>query len=366
MARCLDQHEGGVRVYATELLKSLARNTNHEFVLLTKSHQADSLHIPIQELVLGKSPSFIWDQWQVPKVAHKEGFDLIFNLKYSVPLAKKCPTVFVCHGLDWYIMPWGSKWIDRASHQLLIPEYAKRADAIIAVSETVRQNVIEYLGVDQGRVHRVYSGIDQEKFGKPVPLESLLETKLTYKLPADHFLYCGQIYPPKNFGRLIQAYAQIGPKLGISLVIAGTTTWLKENEADLIDRLKIDDWVHWTGWVPHDTLPAIYTMAKALVLPSLYEGFGFPILEAMCALCPVVTSNRYATAELAEGAAVLVDPTDIDSIANGMLRVLDDSELRTRLIKAGKERAEKFTWEKCCIETIAVLEKCGIAHHLRG
>jgi glycosyltransferase involved in cell wall biosynthesis len=237
MARCLDQHEGGIRVYARELLKRIALSTNHELVLLTKSCKSNSFEVPIQELALGNSPSFIWDQWQVSKVAHKEGSDLIFNLKYSVPLVKKCPTVFVCHGLDWYIMPRGSKWIDRVSHQLLIPEYAKRADAIIAVSETVRQNVIEYLGVDESRVHRVYSGIDREKFGKQIPLELLQETKLTYQLPADYFLYCGQIYPPKNFGRLIQAYAQIGPKFGISLVIAGTKTWLYENEVDLIDKL---------------------------------------------------------------------------------------------------------------------------------
>jgi glycosyltransferase involved in cell wall biosynthesis len=361
MARCLDQHEGGVRIYATELLKRLALNADHEFVLLTKSRQGDSLHIPIQELVLGKSPSFIWDQWLVPRAANKEGVDLIFNLKYSLPLVKKCPAVFVCHGLDWYIMPWGSKWIDRASHQLLIPRYAKRADAIIAVSETVRQNVIEYLGVDESRVYRIYSGVDQERFGKPIPLELLQETKLTYKLPADYLLYCGQIYPPKNFGRVLQAYAQIGPKIGISLVIAGNKTWLCDNEVDLIDKLKIGDWVKWTGWVPHDTLPAFYAMAKALILPSLYEGFGFPILEAMCAGCPVVTSNCYATAELAEGAAILVEPTDIDSIADGMLRVLGDSELRAQLIHAGKERVKEFSWEKCCDETISVLESRGVA-----
>jgi glycosyltransferase involved in cell wall biosynthesis len=120
----------------------------------------------------------------------------------------------------------------------------------------------------------------------------------------------------------------VGPKLGISLVVAGSHTWLCENEIALIDQLGLSKWVLWPGWIDHETLPAFFSLAEALVLPSLYEAFGLPLLEAMVSGCPIVTSNRYATAELASDAAVLVDPEEVESIADGIRRVVMDRCLR--------------------------------------
>jgi glycosyltransferase involved in cell wall biosynthesis len=194
--------------------------------------------------------------------------------------------MFVCHGLDWYVMPWGSKLMDRLSHRYLIPMYAKKADAIIAVSETVKEQVINYLGIAEERVHTVYLGVD-EAFRRPVPSEKLEQVRCEYRLPERFFLYCGQIYPPKNFGRLVQAYAQVGPELGLPLVVAGGHTWLCEDEIALIDQLGIKQWVRWPGWIDRETLPAFYALAEALVLPSLYEAFGIPLLEAIPADAPL-------------------------------------------------------------------------------
>jgi glycosyltransferase involved in cell wall biosynthesis len=174
----------------------------------------------------------------------KEKFDLIFNPKYSLPLLSRTRTVFVCHGMDWYVMPWGSKWSDQLSHRYLIPRYSRKADAIIAISNTVRQQLIEYLGAEEERIHTVYHGVD-EAFGRPIRPEQLEQVRRTYELPDHFFLYCGQIYPPKNFGRLIQAYAQVGPKLGIPLVVVGSHTWLCKKEIALIDQLEISQWVLW-------------------------------------------------------------------------------------------------------------------------
>jgi glycosyltransferase involved in cell wall biosynthesis len=229
--------------------------------------------------------------------------------------------------VDWYVIPGWSKLMDRLNHRYLIPRYAEKADAIIAVSNTVREHLIEYLRVEEERVHTVYLGVD-EAFGEPILPERLEEVRSTYGLPERFFLYCGQIYPPKNFGRVIQAYAQVGPKLGISLVVAGSHTWLCENEIALIDQLGLSQWVLWPGWIDHETLRAFFSLAEALVLPSLYEAFGLPLLEAMVSGCPIVTSNRYATAELASDAAVLVDPEEVESIADGIRRVVMDRCLR--------------------------------------
>jgi glycosyltransferase involved in cell wall biosynthesis len=364
MLRHLGQHGGGVLVYTHHLLREmLTLDTPHEFVLLYQEPSWLGSYNNgnggrVWELALGKAPTIMWDQWLVPQVEKKEKFDLIFNPKYSLPLLSRSCTVFVCHGLDWYVMPWGSKLMDRLNHRYLIPRYSQKADAIIAVSNTARHHLIEYLGVEEERVHIVYHGVD-EAFGRLIPPEQLEQVMHAYGLLDHFFLYCGQIYPPKNFGRLIQAYAQVGPELGISLVVAGGHTWLCEDEIALIDQLGIRQWVLWSGWIDHETLPAFYALAEALVLPSLYEAFGLPLLEAMTSGCPIVTSNRYATAELACDAAVLVDPEEVESIAEGMRRVVTDQNLRQQLIRAGRERAKDFSWEKCARETLKVLELAG-------
>jgi glycosyltransferase involved in cell wall biosynthesis len=123
--------------------------------------------------------------------------------------------------------------------------------------------------------------------------------------------------------------------------------------------LGISQWVLWPGWIDHETLPAFYALAEALVLPSLYEAFGIPILEAMSSGCPIVTSNRYATAEVAGDAAVLVNPVEVESIVDGMRRVVTDQSLRRRMVAAGRERAKDFSWKKCARETMEVLEGVG-------
>jgi glycosyltransferase involved in cell wall biosynthesis len=362
MLRHLDQHGGGVLVYTQNLLREmLALDTPHEFVLLYRNPDLMGTYADggrVRELVLGKAPNFMWDQWLVPQAEKKEKFDIIFNPKYSLPLAARCQTVFVCHGLDWYVMPWASKFMDRLNHRYLIPRYSKKAEAIIAVSNTAKQHMIEYLGVEEERVHTVYLGVD-EAFGRSIPLEQLEQVRSTYGLPDRFFLYCGQIYPPKNFGRLVRAYAQVGPALGISLVVAGTYTWLCEDEIALIDQLGISRWVVRPGWINHEVLPAFYALAEALALPSLYEACPSPLLEAMSSGCPIVTADRHGTAELAGEAAVLVDPEDVESIAHGMRRVVCDQGLRQQLIQAGRQRVKDFSWEKCARETIKVLESVG-------
>jgi glycosyltransferase involved in cell wall biosynthesis len=180
-----------------------------------------------------------------------------------------------------------------------------------------------------------------------------------YQLPTRYFLYSGAVYPPKNFTRLVQAYAKVGPSRGISLVIAGgENRFLSEHELQEPARLGLGEWVKWCGWIDTQTLPAFYQMAEALLLPSLFESLGLPILEAMASGCPVVTSDRYGTKEIAQDAAVLVDPESVDAIAEGMLSVLDNAALRGRLIQAGLQRSVTFTWERCAAEILKVLTQC--------
>jgi glycosyltransferase involved in cell wall biosynthesis len=363
MLRHYDQHRGGVRVYTHRLLRALLNlGSNHEFVFFYRSPSLVGTykHDPQVEEVALPAPSVLWwDQIAVPLAVRRHGIDLLFNPKYSISLSAPCPCVWVCHGLDWYVMPWASRWKDRMSHRMLVPRYAAKADGIIAVSEVTREHLMYYLNVPPDRAMTVYSGVD-DVFRSPPDSAGLAAVKEEFALPSRFFLYAGAVYPPKNFARLVQAYAKVGPARGISLVVAGgENRFLSEDELKEPERLGLGGWVRWLGWVNQEELAAIYAQAEALLLPSLFESFGLPILEAMAAGCPVITSDRYGTKELADGAAVLVDPESVDSIAEGMGQLLDDPILRAQLTTLGRQRASGMTWHRCAADTLAVLEQVG-------
>jgi glycosyltransferase involved in cell wall biosynthesis len=359
MLRHIDQHGGGVRVYTESLLRELCTlDTPHEFVLMYRRRQSigrfgDGRRI--REVAASAPSVVVWDQVVAPALARREGVDLILNPKYSIPLATNIPCVWVCHGLDWYVQPEWSRWIDRINHRMLIPRFAAKAAKIIAVSHSTREHVVRFLNVRPERVETVYLGVADE-FRNPISNEDLEDVRKQFRLPPRFLLYCGQIYPPKNFGRLVKAYAQVGPALGIHLVIAGEHRSLCADELSLIDQLGIADWVVRPGWIDHRALPAFYRLAESLVIPSLYESFAIPILEAMASGCPVVTSDRYGTREVAGDAALLVDPESVESIGCGLRRVCTEPSLRAQLTAAGHTRAAQFSWRKCAEETLAVLE----------
>ena len=365
MLRHYDQHQGGVRVYTRKLLRALLDlGSGHQFVLLYRDPALLGTFASepgVEEVALPARSVVGWDQLAVPRAVARHDIEVLFNPKYSIPLRAGCPAVWVCHGLDWYVMPWASRYVDRLSHGFLVPRYASRAAAIIAVSEVTRAHVMQYLHVPADRVVTVYSGVD-DVFRRPVERSRLDEIREKYDLPERFLLYAGAIYPPKNFTRLVRAYAEVGPERGIPLVVAGgENRFLSEHELREPEALGISEWVRWPGWAEQEDLAGIYALADALLLPSLFESCGLPVLEAMASGCPVVTADRYGTKELAEGAAVLVDPESVDVIAAGIRRVLDDAALRARLVAAGRERSAAFRWSRCAAETLGVLERVGAA-----
>lgn len=361
MLRHADQHGGGVMVYTRNLLDHLlSLPGGHEFVLLYHhgNHLDDYRHLPnVSATAMAMPTRLLWDQLAARSLARRHGLDLIFNPKYSLPLYSHIPGVFVCHGLDWYVMPWGSKWTDRLSHRFLMPRYAKQAAGIIAVSDTTRSHVLEFWDVAPEKVRTIYHGV-ADHFLRPVAPALIDEVRRHFRLPTRFVLFVGQIYPPKNFERLLTAYARVGPARGIHLVVAGGHVQRSAAaHLALIETLGIREWVISAGWIEHEKLPAFYSLAEALVMPSLYEACPSPPIEAMATGCPVVTANRYGTRDVVQDAAVLVDPESTDSIAEGIERILSDDVLREQLIARGRERAKFFAWDRCARETLDFLEQ---------
>jgi glycosyltransferase involved in cell wall biosynthesis len=348
------------------LLSFLVKHaTQHEYVLF---YQNPSLigsfrGAHVREVFIAGRSVFAWDQVGLPRALANHPVDVLFNPKYSLPLTGSYPAVWVCHGLDWYVMPWLK---DRLSHRFLVPRYAARASAIIAVSEITRQHVLEFLGVSEGRVTTVYTGID-DVFRRPIQPEVLARIRSMYGLPPRFMLYAGAVYPPKNFRRMVQAYARVGPHQGIALVVAGgQNRFLSEEELKEPERLRLGEWVKWAGWVDAATLAGFYQLAEGLLMPSLFESFGIPIVEAMASGCPVLTSDCYGAKEISADAALLVDPNSVDSIANGIATLVGDASVRTQLRERGRTRARRFTWERCAAETLDVLEQAAADHKRQG
>jgi glycosyltransferase involved in cell wall biosynthesis len=363
MLRHLEQHHGGVLVYTHNLLREmLALETPHEFILIYRNPALIGTYANrdrVQEIAVQAPSALVWDQLVVPWLERKENFDVIFNPKFTVPFLSRAKKVFVLHGSEWFVIPEAFLWYDRWYTHTLTSLYCRNADAIITVSNIVKKDIVKFTGVKPEKVVPVHNGFDPNRFHvirDPHLLESVQQA---YQLPERFILWTGQIYPPKNLGRLLEALAKVKDEIPQKLVIAGEERWRAKEDLELIERLGIKDWIYFTGWVSHDHLPAFYNLADLFVLPSLYEGFGIPLLEAMACGCPVLTSTTGSPPEVVGDAGYLVNPTHVEAIASGIVEVLSNTELRSTLVGKGLERVKEFSWEKCARETLTVLEKAG-------
>jgi glycosyltransferase involved in cell wall biosynthesis len=360
MLRHYDQHAGGVRIYTREMLDRLfALGSRHRFVLLYQNPALIGTyrHVPeVEEVVLRMPGAIAWDQLAVPWLARRHRLDVLFNPKFSLPFLARIPKAFVLHGSEWFAIPKTFPWYDRLYTRLLVPRYCRSATRFITVADQVKRDAIAFTGVDAERAVTIYNGFDRERFRRITDADALAEVRARHHLPERFILWVGQIYPPKNFGRLVRAFAKLAGEFEHTLVIAGEPRRDASGDLALVRELGLGDRVRFTGWLSHDDLPALYNLAELFVLPSLYEGFGIPLLEAMACGCPVVTSRTGSPPEIVAGGALLVDPLDPDDIANAMARALRDPELRAALVQRGLERAAEFSWERCARAVLTMLE----------
>lgn len=292
----------------------------------------------------------LWEQLYLPSAV---GGRLLWSPNNTGPLAVG-RQVCTIHDLIPIDHP---EWFNRrfsAWYEWLLPRLAKKIQHIIADSQFTKQRIVERLGVKPEKVTVIPLGVDK-RFSPRTPEEiQAVRRSLGIKAPA-YMLYVGSLEPRKNLGRLLQAWARVQPSLGgeVELVVAGAKGSSRVFESVRLDPLPPG--VQFTGYVSDEQLPCLYAGAVALVYPSLYEGFGLPPLEAMACGTPVVTSNGTSLPEVAADAAVLVDPEDVESIAEGIRRVVSSSDLRDNLRRLGLERASRATWERTAERTLQLL-----------
>jgi glycosyltransferase involved in cell wall biosynthesis len=281
--------------------------------------------------------------------------DLLHIPGYCAPLISAGTLVVTVHDLIGMIFPENLALMSRFYWGTWLPTVVSRADRIIADSFNTKRDLIRLLGVAEEKIRVIHLAADP-KF-RPIRDElALHQVKRRFNLSRPFALYVGTVEPRKNLRRVIEAWAHLRREAKVShqLVITGFQAWAYSEVSDLVHRLGIRRDVVFTGYVREEELPLLYNACELFIFPSLYEGFGMPVLESMACGTPVLTANTSSIPEVAGDAAVMVDPRDTDKMAEAMKEILEDACLRERLRKAGPLQAAKFSWRKTARETLEV------------
>jgi len=346
---------GGVVVYTRNIIENLLKiDSENDYIFIYSDHSligTYSKNKNVKEVIVNIKNKLLWDQVGVPRLVKKEKIDIIFNPKLSIPLFASCKKIFVLHGLEQFALPNVFKWYDQLYFRIMTPLYCRRANAIIVPTDKGKEELIKYITVDNRKIEVIYDSC-HKRFKTKKDKERILQIKKKYNLPSDYIFFIGGITPLKNFSNIIKSFKMIKNKVSVKLVIAGFNRWKFANDINLIKKLKLQNDVINLGFIHNDDLPYIYYSAKCLVFPSLYEGFGIPILEAQASECPVICSKTGCSTEVSGGASVSVDPYNCREIAQSIYDILNDEHLRRKLIKDGLENVKKFDWQKTAEKTL--------------
>jgi len=360
----------GVGVYAVNLVKQIAKldlKNNYYILIQDDEHSLDSSERNNFKLINIQSKIFrkvifrlLLEQWVIPYIIIKKKIDIIHSLHYSFPLltfgAKKIVTI---HDMSFFLFPKYHEISKRYYFSFFIHLVARLADKIISVSQSTSKDFILLTSARKEKVSVVHlGGGDWSMPSFPRERRELIKKK--YGVNGEYLLFVGMIEPRKNLANLILAYDKL-LKVNNSyhLVIVGKKGWGYRQVFNLIDDLRLHDKIIFTGFVEEEDKPFIIRDAKIFVYPSKYEGFGIPVLEALSLGIPTVTSNVSSLPEITGGAALLVDPANVDELYLGIKRLLEDETLYQELKKKAVLQASRFSWKKTAQKTIELYRCVG-------
>jgi len=356
----------GVSEYTKSLVKTLLEiDKENEYILFGSSLRQQPIFSKYHDTVHGnyslRTYSFpplvlewLWNRLHIISIEKLTGkIDLFHTSDWLEPPAK-CPKVTTIHDLTVFKYP--EAFAPKGGHNILtnvekkLQWVKKESAAVIAVSNSTKRDIIEFLKIPEEKIKVIYEAAS-EKFQRTTEDKST-QVKKKYKIEGEYLLSVSTLEPRKNLKRIIESFKILRQKeRGLVLVLVGKYGWGNEKMSNVkcqMSNVKI------LGYIEKEDLAGLYSGAKAFIYPSLYEGFGLPILEAMSCGCPVVTSNVSSMPEVAGEAAVLINPLSVESITEGIKIALKN---RRDLIKKGYDQVKKFSWEKCAQETLKVYEE---------
>ena len=357
----------GVGIYAVNLIRALGNfdNKNQYWIFVKNSHSQDfdpkreNFHIVIYSNILqNKFLRLAWEQVVLPIQLWRKKIELLHSIHYTTPLFAPCKRVITFHDMTFFLFPEKHVFIKKIFFRVIIPFSAKKANRLIAVSESTKKDIETILGIDGGKIDVVYETID--KIFRPIEKSfAISQIKEKYKIKDKFILYVGVLEPRKNISTLIKAYANLifGNKINHQLIIVGKKGWGCQEIFKIVQNLNLSKKVIFTGYLSEKELVFLYNGADLFVYPSLYEGFGIPPLEALACGTPVLSSNISSIPEVVGEEGILVNPHNIEEISESMYRVLTDEKLRNVLKEKGIRRAKEFSEEKLAKKTIEVYKK---------
>ncbi len=286
--------------------------------------------------------------------------DLLFVPAHVLPLWTRPPALVTVHDLGYRYFPEAHPPGQRRYLEWSTRHNARRAAAILADSQATRADLIRHYGTDPDRIVVAYPGLDPTLAPVQDP-QRIAQTLARYGIRRPYLLYLGTLQPRKNLVRLVEAFARLrfrlGPsgERGLHLVLAGRRGWLYEDLFRRVRTLGLEGQVLFPGYVDDADKAALLSGALAFVFPSLYEGFGFPVLEAQACGTPVICSDRSSLPEVAGNAALLVDPTDVEALVTALYRVATEPRLRATLVERGRTNTRRFSWEACARTVLEVM-----------
>jgi glycosyltransferase involved in cell wall biosynthesis len=362
--RSLFRQLTGVQHYAREVTRALCALAPEEINFTVFSGREGRGMEPGLPLAASPVPAggplrgMVWEQTVLRRMAAKAGVDVLFSPANLAPLYPPASSVVTIHDLSFLLFP---EYFSRSFglyYRNIIPRIVEQATAVITDSESSKQDLVDHLGVSPAKVTAIHLGV-APYFRKRIKKADLEAVRQRHGLPPKFFLSVSSLEPRKNLGKLVQAYGllpnEIKGEFKLVLVGAGNRLFADPGLSGELMRLPAGS-VITPGYIPEADLPAVYRLSTALVFPSFYEGFGLPVLEAMAASTPVITSRCSSLPEVAGPAAALIDPESAEEIAAAMELLALDSGTRNLLIERGKKRASGFTWEKTAKETLEVLK----------
>jgi glycosyltransferase involved in cell wall biosynthesis len=343
-------HDFGIGTYIRNVLSGLARIDNEtEYIALCLPADVEAIHElgpNFRAVAESARPYSLGEQFWIPLSLVRERAHLLHEPHYVLPPATRCRSVVTIHDCIHLMFP--QYLPSRAAYvyaRAMMWSAVHKSDRILTVSEASKRDILRFFGVDAAKVEVIYNAID-ERFLAPPDEVRMDQVRQRYQLDHPFLLYVGNIKPHKNLERLIDAFGRVraAGRSDLRLVIIGDEISKYPTLRQAVHRHRLDKFVRFLGFQPYDTLAAFYRLARAFVFPSLYEGFGLPPLEAMACGTPVVTSNVSSLPEIAGGAAILVDPYDPASIADGIMCATTEGPARAQLIERGLSRARDFSW----------------------
>ncbi len=359
-SRSVSDQPTGTELYSRCLIEALIDQANPDYSFRLYYNQPPSIRNP-QAAIRPMPFPRVWTHFRLSIEMLLHAPDLLFIPAHVIPIIHPRRSIVTVHDLGYLHFPVAhpprQRWyLDRSTRWNV-----RAAAHVIADSAATKRDLIDRCNAKPDRVSVAYPGIDPliKRIDDPKEIDRV---KAKYNIDSDYWLYIGTLQPRKNLSRLIAAFAQVQsnfqpPTSNFRLVLAGKTGWYAEPLFKQVADRSLSARVLFPGYIEAADKSALLSGATAFVFPSLYEGFGFPVLEAMRCGVPVLCSHTSSLPEVAGDAALLIDPLNIQSIADGLTRIVSDQALRQKLIDAGYQQSKRFMWQTCADVVLQVFQQ---------